>query len=410
MGLITIYNETEKIFNSLGLGVIQPSLANITEELNSIYELELTILYDTKIELIKQGRILGVDAPTGRQHFRIYKIVPSLDEIKVYARHIFYDLLDNFIENVSLQDTSSNILQAINNALAYPTSFKFETNINKAGTVSINRENPVSALLGNDSENPKFIQVFGGELLRNNCNVKILTSMGQDKGYTIRYGKNLLGMQVDEDYSTVITKLYAYQGGSKVVVDSEHIDSYPYAKIGTIEFSDGNLTEQANNYIKTVDTPIVNISVEFELLSKTEEYKNLQFLEDIKLGDIVTIYNKKLNFSKKAKVIKYSYNCLTNRYNDIQLGDFLTLLTDTVTSNEKTSRNVTGAITASNTAINTAIAVSEKLNQYIQIIDDSLLVLDTQDINTAKTIYKFNKTGISKSTTGIDGEFTNILT
>ena len=30
--------------------------------------------------------------------FRIYRVVPELDKVTVYARHIFYDLLDNMIK------------------------------------------------------------------------------------------------------------------------------------------------------------------------------------------------------------------------------------------------------------------------------------------------------------------------
>ena len=33
------------------------------------------------------------------QPFRIYRVVPELDKITVYARHIFYDLLDNMIQS-----------------------------------------------------------------------------------------------------------------------------------------------------------------------------------------------------------------------------------------------------------------------------------------------------------------------
>ena len=31
------------------------------------------------------------------QPFRIYRVVPELNQISVYARHIFYDLMDNMI-------------------------------------------------------------------------------------------------------------------------------------------------------------------------------------------------------------------------------------------------------------------------------------------------------------------------
>jgi hypothetical protein len=33
------------------------------------------------------------------QPFRIYRIIPELDKITVYARHLFYDLLDNMIKS-----------------------------------------------------------------------------------------------------------------------------------------------------------------------------------------------------------------------------------------------------------------------------------------------------------------------
>ena len=33
------------------------------------------------------------------QPFRIYRVVPELNKVTVYARHIFYDLLDNFIKS-----------------------------------------------------------------------------------------------------------------------------------------------------------------------------------------------------------------------------------------------------------------------------------------------------------------------
>ena len=34
------------------------------------------------------------------QPFRIYRVVPELDKVNVYARHVFYDLLDNMIKSI----------------------------------------------------------------------------------------------------------------------------------------------------------------------------------------------------------------------------------------------------------------------------------------------------------------------
>lgn len=341
MGLVTIYDKAEKNFNSLGLGVINPISAIVKEELNGIYELELELIYNynSKYTLIENERIIGVDTPTGRQHFRIYRIAPTLDNIVVNARHIFYDLLNNFILSLSINGTASNILNNMKNAFNYPMNFNFETNINKSGSIILEKENPVSALLGTDEEKPKFIQVFGGELLRDNFNVKILENIGEDKFQTIRYGKNLIGLKIDEDYSSVITRIYAYgEDEINVIVDSENIGSYLYPKISTQDFTGATdattLTQTATEYLKTVDKPTVNIEVNFILLSKTKEYEEFKFLENINLGDTLTVYNKKLNFSKKAKVTSYTFNAITKDYENVVLGEFLNNIVDTFSKND----------------------------------------------------------------------------
>lgn len=339
--MIVIYEKNETEFNNLGLGVLSPTKCTVSEELNGIYELELTHNFDEKgkYKYLENERIILANTPNGYQPFRIYRIVPTLDSIVVNARHIFYDLLNNFIINFNSNGTAKSILNNIKNAFSYPMNFNFETNINKNGNVILGKENPVSALLGTDEEKPKFIQVFGGEILRDKFNIKILENIGEDKGFTIRYGKNLLGLKIDEDYSSVVTRLYAYgENGINTIIDSENISNYLFPKISTQEFSGisdiNTLRETATEYLKTVDIPIVNIEVNFVLLSQTKEYGNFKFLEDVKLGDILTIYNKKLNFSKKAKVISYTYNAINNSYEKIVLGDFLNNLTDNFKKND----------------------------------------------------------------------------
>ena len=339
--MIVIYEKNETEFNNLGLGVLTPSQCTISEELNGIYELELTHNFDDKgkYKYLESERIILVNTPNGYQTFRIYRTVPTLDSIVVNARHIFYDLLNNFIVSLNSNENASNVLEDIKNSFAYPVSFNFETNITKTGRVILEKENPVSALLGEDEERPKFIQTFGGEILRDKFNIKILENIGEDKGFTIRYGKNLLGLKIDEDYSSVVTRLYAYgDDGINAVIDSENINIYLSPKISTQEFSGisdiNELRQTATEYLKTVDKPIVNIEVNFVLLSKTKEYENFKFLEDVKLGDILTIYNKNLNFSKKAKFISYRYNAITNDYEKIVLGDFLNNLTDNFKKND----------------------------------------------------------------------------
>ena len=384
MSIVTIYSKETTNFDSLGLGVLLPLECTITEELNGLYELQLIHPYDSlkKYNLLEKERIILANTPNERQPFRIYRVVPTLDNITVYARHIFYDLLDNFIIGFTSSGTADNVLNDMVNRFSYSTNFKFETNITSSGRVTIEKESPVSALLNSDEEKTKFIQSFGGELLRDKFNVKILENIGLDKGYTIRYGKNLLGLTIDEDYSNVYTKIYAYgKDGISVVVNSDNIDNYLYPKITTQDFSDidntSSLTQKAKEFLKTVDKPIINIDVNFILLSKTEEYKQFQFLEDIKLGDILTIYNQKMNFSKKAKVISYTYDAISDSYISVILGDFLNILTDSISNNNNGLKNISNV--SSNALNNSDVALQKtsqlELNKQ-NITDETLLTKD----------------------------------
>ena len=45
-----------------------------------------------------------------------------------------------------------------------------------------------------------------------------------------------------------------------------------------------------------------------------DRYKDYAVLEKVYLGDVVTVTNKKMNFSKKAKVISYEYDAMLKRY------------------------------------------------------------------------------------------------
>lgn len=382
MNLITIYEKDTINFDNLGLGVLLPTECIVNEELNGMYTLQLTHAYDNleKYKLLENERIIVANTPNGRQAFRIYRTNPTLDDITVYANHIFYDLIDNYISNISTSGTANNVLNTIKNNFSYATNFIFETNLNKSGSIIIEKENPISALLGNDAEKPKFIQSFGGEILRDNFNINILENLGIDKGFTIRYGKNLIGLNVDEDYSNVATRLYAYgKDGISTVVDSENLDNYLHPKIKTQEFSDAEdittLKEKAKNFLKTVDTPTINIKINFVLLSQTKEYEQFQFLEDIKLGDIVTIYNQKMNFSKKAKVISYAYNPINGTYNEIILGDFLNILTDSISDNNTAVKTV---YTTSNNAYNNADLA---LNKTI-VLDEKKQAKEDNSLNT----------------------------
>ena len=411
--MITIHEKNSIAFDSLGLGALLPSLCTVTEELNGLYELELQHPYDEwgKWEKIEKGRIIFASTPRGKQPFRIYYVNPTLENIKVNARHIFYDLLDNLCLTINTTGTPQAILNAIQAAFAYTVPFTFTTDMTGTGAVILSKVNPITAILSSDDDTISFIKAFGGEILRDCFTVTMATSIGQDRGIAIRYGKNLVGLAITEDVSDVATRIYAYGKDGVAMAglyrDSPYIDSYANPKIYVHE--DNNLTAaQLPSAVQALfdggaDLPKVNIKADFQMLSKTVEYVDYSILEEVFLGDVVTVTNSKMNFSKKAKVISYEWDCLLEQYNEVELGDFVADLTSSVTSGEK--------------SLATATTASAEVKQVYGLIsgkttinNDGLYVcVDGTSPADATKLFHFGAYGLRHSSTGIDGTWTTII-
>ena len=74
----------------------------------------------------------------------------------------------------------------------------FYSDITTTASARIVRKNPVEALLDNDQDN-SFINRWGGELKRDNFDVKMLRNRGMNRGVVIEHKKNLLGYEGSVD-------------------------------------------------------------------------------------------------------------------------------------------------------------------------------------------------------------------
>ena len=61
------------------------------------------------------------------QPFRIYRVVPELDKVTVYARHVFYDLLDNMIKSLkpSPDAVGASVVQSLSASCLTGHGFTF---------------------------------------------------------------------------------------------------------------------------------------------------------------------------------------------------------------------------------------------------------------------------------------------
>ena len=279
------------------------------------------------------------------QPFRIYRVVPELDKVTAYARHIFYDLLENMIQKYEplATTTGKTVVDQIGASCLSEHDFTFYSDLTStAEEVVFENKNPVDCLLGSDG----VIEKYGGELQRDWFDVFVVERVGSDTNIQIRQGKNLTGIKYDVDLSGVVTRIMP-TGEDKdgkvlylpeVYIDSPNIANYPAPKWIHLAVSDckeatkgkkkkakskcyTQMREAAQaEFDKGCDLPAVTLTVEFIDVTQTEEYGQYSFLQSIFLGDAVRVIAKRVGVEVSMRMTEYTYNCLTRQYEKMTLG------------------------------------------------------------------------------------------
>lgn len=422
--MISLYDSKEINFKHNGLIVLSDyTVCKVTEELNGSFELELEHPLDErqKWKQLLEGNIIKADG----QLFRIYRKIKSLKGIKVNARHIYYDLLDNFLEDVRPTNLSGSAAVAwVLSHTQYVHPFTSLGDVSGSDTKYFVRKNPIEAI-------KEIINTWGGELVRNNFEIKLLQARGLDRGVLVSYGKNVQGIEETLDMDGLCTRLMPVGKDGLLItekyIDSKYINNYAHPIIKVVEFTDieteTELRAAAINYIldSKCDIPKFNYKIDFLELSKTEEYKNYAVLERVYEGDTVTIKHKKLFINLKAKVIKVSKiinSDGTIRIEKIELGSFEENIATSINKSiQGVKKEVAQITSAYQTAIENAtdlITGSKGGNLIIQTDENGkpyeLVIMDTDDIMTAQEIWRFNEGGLAHSNTGYNGQFTVGLT
>lgn len=352
-----IYDNSFTTYDSNGLGLLVDAIScQVEEESNG--DFELTLVYPSEgsfFYALKQDNIIKADASyiLKGQLFRIDTISKPLNgQVTVYAKHITFDLAKNSLNedlarsNVKCENAGKHMLQSSD----ADSRFSVESNIEMLGNYNMDRKTDcLSAIAGTRGS---LIDTFGNgpKLLRDNFTIKVLARRGKDNNVLIAYKKNITGFTLEEDYTEIINiiKPYATYTENEVektlYIDEIGVKSSRYVegdivKSQWMDFSDDfeddetptqeKLKNLAEKYFNdnNCDLPKMSYKIEFKPLSQTEEYKDsLKELEYIGMDDSVYIFNSKYGIRDQARVIKTTYNVLTEKYISIELGDPKTTL------------------------------------------------------------------------------------
>lgn len=317
----------------------------VEEERNGIFELTLDFPngYPLADQLTKE-KIIIVNANDTllNQKFRIYDTKKFMSEtITVFARHISFDLMYDYVGDVTFENQSCEYaLNSLFRQSQFSKHYRGYSDIVNAQNYSMSMCNILEAIGGKEGS---IIDTFGtgAEILRDNTDIHVLNSRGHDNSVTIEYGKNLTGFELSEDTTNLVTRILPYakytpEGGKETLVrgsfvDSPLIDSYSHPYIKHIDYTDKfkdkeiptkeKLETFARNEYRDnkVDIPKANFKIEFIPLSKCVGYEELE--DKISICDKVTIKNIRYNVDTKAKVIKYKFDVLRDRYESMELGE-----------------------------------------------------------------------------------------
>lgn len=438
--MIILYDANCKDFNNNGIGILKDSLkCEVSEALNGELVLDMEYPITSKyIEFIINENIIKCDAGLEEdQLFRIKHVKPNFDTITIYGEHISYDLADNFLEDVFPQNLNgAACLDWILSHTLDSHNFNSFSDIQTVSSARYVRKNPIEAIVG-DLEN-SFVNLWGGELERNNYTIKMLNRRGNDKGYKIRYRKNLTGLDFTIDNSNIVTKIMP-QGYNGLFLPEKYIDSplinnYPHKKVKVIEFSDVKVKENADEEEgfataeeayqelrrlcnlkyseENIDKPTVNLKVDFVDLSQTTEYQDYTFLESVSMGDTIRV---ELDYTQvEVRVIKTTYDALLHRYTKLELGEFKA---NYITDSQK---DITNTIRKETDTIETSVLLQAKQNAteqltaalggYVYKAQNELFIMDTDNPNTAKKVWRWNLNGLGYSKNGINGPYELAMT
>ena len=244
--MINLYSVTNSNYTKNGDATLQPIRCELKLSINGGWSLELEVPYDKeeKWKLITEGATVRVDLDCVReftyaqgqskspQRFRIYDYRKTLTSVVAIAYPMAMESTqDALIDNVVMQNKTGS--QAMAMLQAFTDKYTLYTDITATGSSSMSNVNLNYAIASGASGS--FIDVWGGEIVYDNLNYKVLSRIGSNNKDThpVIYGRNMTGIQYEKNDSGLVTRIYPIStDGVRLngtgYVDSSIASQYPY--------------------------------------------------------------------------------------------------------------------------------------------------------------------------------------
>lgn len=334
-----LYDKNETAFASNGLGRLRDCISCIvTEERNGIYECDFEYPVDgAHYDLIQVGRIVCVthDDSDDIQPFDIVGFEKPIDGIVTFhCVHISYRQSYLTVTGSNIQSLA-DAFTALGNA---EPGNPFIYNTNKASTGALvcmdGTPRSVRQVLGGIEGS--ILDIYGGEYEWNRWTVNLWSARGQYRDFAIRYGLNMLDYNEELDSANCYSSCIPYwtDGTTTIVGDKQTaIGITPSGRelcipLDVSEKFENQPTkaevEQMGASVMNGSNPTVptqNITVSFIRLQDMDEFADYESLLQCKLCDTIKVIFPDYNSSGNFKIVKTVWNVLTDKYDEMELGD-----------------------------------------------------------------------------------------
>ena len=312
----------------------------IVQEGNSKYQLNFKFPTNNPLweELVEETLLLADDLH-GEQEFIIFEVEKHHAYITVYANQVA-TLLNNYsITELSVNNASGDrVMRSLVSSIIREHNFTFSSDI--ANTHSLNLKNvTVANALFKDKHS--IIGQWGGDLIRDKYDIRLLSNGGSNKEALFMYKKNLKSYQQKKSIKDLRTRIHftktinSQKDGEKdkviaVTVDSPLIGKYKNIYEGNLDVSDQDVTDEATlrkygeNYFKTTLCDVIEESIEINVVGTPDE--------PVGIFDTVTIFHEKFNLDVKKKITKYTYSPMGRKLKTIGFGKIQSNLGTTLAS------------------------------------------------------------------------------
>ncbi|MDS2686097.1 phage tail spike protein, partial [Streptococcus pneumoniae] len=310
----------------------------IVQEGNNTYQLTFRFpTSDPKWELLKEETFLTADDLHGEQDFYIFEVEKQQGYIQVYANQVI-SLLNNYIVSSIEVDrvSGTRVLSAFAGSITRANPFSFFSDIDDRHTLNIKDKNAMEVLAKGKHS---ILGQWGGDMVRNGYNLRLLKNGGSENESLFMYKKNLSSYQHKTSTKSLKTRITfkttvkgegenAVDHDYMVVIDSPLLGNYSQIYEDVVEVNDQDVTDEASlieygkQYFRTSMCDMLEDNLEISVVGQSDVA--------VQMFDVVSFYHEWYGLDVRKKITKYTYSPMAKLLKSIGFGTFQSSLANAI--------------------------------------------------------------------------------